>query len=195
MADRDQPALERHDMRDAAQAPAGQRALKTDCQAEFPYMAAGLRALEEYRAEQRAADSAHRDPARPAPKEDGGASPNGEQRATALTEDDRQRVRAERRVPRYGAAFAPRDEQHDGGKGPEVVRAAEWPRWPGLPGQLYQGDPTASHAGPQEDGPNSACAPLGEEPQNQEPADEQEAPGVSVAGAAEAGDAGSGGES
>jgi len=195
MADRDQPALERHDMRDAAQPPAGQRPLKTDCKTEFPYMAAGLRALEEYRAEQRAADSAHRDPARPAPKEDGGASPNGEQRATALTEDDRQRVRAERRVPRYGAAFAPRDEQHDGGKGPEVVRAAEWPRWPGLPGQLYQRDRAASHAGPQEDGPNAARAPLGEEPQNQEPADEQEAPGVSVAGAAEAGDAGSGGES
>jgi len=190
MADRDQPALERHDMRDAAQAPAGQRALKTDCQAEFPYLAAGLRALEEYRAEQRAADSAHRDPARPSPQEGGGTGPDREQRAPALTEDDRQRVRAERRVPRYGAASAPRDEQHDGGEGPEVVRAAEWPRWPGLPGQLYQGDPTAPHAGPQEDGPNAARAPLGEEPQNQEPADEQETPDVSVAGTAEAGDPG-----
>ena len=149
--------------RDPADAPAGQRPLRPCAEAHLHESGASVPGLwvEPGRDGARGYGEAYGDCTVPPPKHYQRPGDHGQDCPSALTDPDRKEVGRDL-IPDCGCtescAGKPfscrmlfhRHEQHDGGKGPEVVRRAEWPRWPGEPGQLYRGQRGAGDAEPEE---------------------------------------------
>ena len=144
---------------------------------DLPYLEAGVRAMEDYRAGYRHGPDGAGEPPGAAPEHGHETGADRQDSPPALGQRYGQQIGSSGNP----VAALPRDEYKRSGERAEVVRGAEWPRWPTNSGQLYQGQQRASYAGPQYDAPYQISLTVGHLDKQQKPADQRQEAKVAAA--------------
>jgi hypothetical protein len=165
--------------------PARQWLRQGEVKPDLPYLEAGVRAMEDYRAGYRHGPDGAGEPSGAAPEHGHETSANRQDSPPALGQRYGKNICTAAEMAEINAVTAAKiakryeDERHS--KRAEVVRGAEWPRWPTNPGQLYQSQQRASYAGPQYDAPYQISLTVGHLDKQQKPADQRQEAKVAAA--------------